>query len=326
MKNRLDWYKHEVDSHNHWKFKILRRKCGWAGEGKFWALNNIIAKSEFCTLDLTNENKLQQISIELDFEVPELMEFLTYLADTCKLVMMKEMVISTQMTQENLSCVLSERERKREYKKSKEEPAPSEEKTGKQQNGQENQKVDGEKEKVDGENSQRREEKRREDNKEPKGSSKTGVLVPLVDEKILKDQYKRVMGDVEQLSEFIRNKRPLFIEPYAKRWNYFAVEVGLSQITALTEKRKQKFRTRIREETFDFIGLLEKAKDSEFLLSNGKWFTFDWVFKNSENHLKVMEGNYDNNKKPFIQKSSVNDYLQKRKQESESLKQRYGNG
>ena len=87
MKNKnLKYYSHDVSSHVHWKFKLLRKKYGWEGEGKFWALNNLIAASHECKLDLTNEDKKEQIAADLDFEKDEFIEFLKYLSDKCKLL------------------------------------------------------------------------------------------------------------------------------------------------------------------------------------------------------------------------------------------------
>lgn len=86
MKNNLSFYRHETTSHNHWKFKTLRRKYKWEGEGKFWALNNIIADSEMCALDLNDEVRKMAIAAELDFDVKEFEEYLNYLITNCRLV------------------------------------------------------------------------------------------------------------------------------------------------------------------------------------------------------------------------------------------------
>ena len=46
MKNNIEYYRHHAQSDTHPKFKMLRNEYGWAGEGKFWALNNRIALAE----------------------------------------------------------------------------------------------------------------------------------------------------------------------------------------------------------------------------------------------------------------------------------------
>lgn len=101
-KNNLSFYSHKVNSHHHWKFKLLRKKYGWEGEGKFWALNNLIADSQDCKLDLRDENKQEQISADLDFEKDDFLVFLKYLSDKCKLIKNGDGKYYTDNTQEDL--------------------------------------------------------------------------------------------------------------------------------------------------------------------------------------------------------------------------------
>jgi len=119
MKNNLSYYQHEVNSHNHWKFKTLRRKYQWAGEGKFWALNNMIGESEGCRLDISNPDKKASIAADLDFDLSEFDEYLDCLVTVCKLVVVDNGHLLTPMTQENLSEVNNKRERQRNWKKVK---------------------------------------------------------------------------------------------------------------------------------------------------------------------------------------------------------------
>lgn len=116
-KNNLSFYSHEVDSHHHWKFKLLRKKYTWAGEGKFWALNNLIAASEFCRLDIGENGKQEQIAADLDFEKEEFLEFLEYLESKCKLIKKMEGKYSTASTQEDLERVEKKRATDRDRKK-----------------------------------------------------------------------------------------------------------------------------------------------------------------------------------------------------------------
>lgn len=147
MRNNLEYYQHDVNSHNHWKFRTLRRRLGWAGEGKFWALNNMIAASENCIIDLTNESKKNAIALDLDFEVDELDAFIDLLDKTCHLVMYVDGSITTQAVQEVFNTVERYRERKRDTKRKK--VAGKKDKVAGNFN-----KVDGEDLKVDGENEQ----------------------------------------------------------------------------------------------------------------------------------------------------------------------------
>lgn len=109
MKNNISYYTHKADSHNHWKFKVLRKRYGWAGEGKFWALNNMIADAEGCTLDLGDEGKLASIAVDLDFEPTGLKEFIQYLLHVSKLVFEKDGGITTGIVQDIFSEVMDRR-------------------------------------------------------------------------------------------------------------------------------------------------------------------------------------------------------------------------
>jgi hypothetical protein len=71
------------------------------------------------------------------------------------------------------------------------------------------------------------------------------------------------------------------------------------QIMQITGKRKEKILRRLSE--MGGIKILEqvfrKMEASDFLKGNNKagWkATFDWVFQNTDNWMKILEGNYDN--------------------------------
>lgn len=109
MKKNLEYYQHHVTSHNHPKFKMLRLKYGWEGEGKFWALNNMIAASENCKLNLNKGYNKAMVSFDLGFKPDEFEEYLQYLTKDCKLIRYKKGIISTDNTQENYKTVHADR-------------------------------------------------------------------------------------------------------------------------------------------------------------------------------------------------------------------------
>jgi hypothetical protein len=84
-------------------------------------------------------------------------------------------------------------------------------------------------------------------------------------------------------------------------WNLFAEENNLSKIDKITDTRKKKYRTRI-SEGFDLEKILDEIKNSLFLLglNERKWrVSFDWLFVNDTNWVKVIEKKYyDDNKEP----------------------------
>ena len=116
------------------------------------------------------------------------------------------------------------------------------------------------------------------------------------------DMYEKLEKSKQAISKFIKAESPDWVQPYVDLWNIFAKEKSLAQISKVNTTRKKKFQVRRGEKSFDFIDILRKAAQSEFLLRS-RWFSFDWVFENDSNYLKIMEGNYDlGNKNPVVQK------------------------
>lgn len=82
---------------------------------------------------------------------------------------------------------------------------------------------------------------------------------------------------------------------------YHSICKSYPRILKLTDDRKQKIRIRFVKEMKCDFALLEsvfrKMEDSKFMRGNnprGWKATFDWLFKNEKNWLKVAEGNYEN--------------------------------
>lgn len=125
MKDNLAFYKHEVGSDDHWKFKMLRvifqkefDADGWAGEGRFWALNNRIAESKNCHLDLSHEIKKLSIAADLNFTIDQFNIFLDILVNRCHLVKVAEDgSFYTELTLEIFSSVQEDRENARQRKR-----------------------------------------------------------------------------------------------------------------------------------------------------------------------------------------------------------------
>lgn len=87
-------------------------------------------------------------------------------------------------------------------------------------------------------------------------------------------------------------------DKFSNLWNEFATKSNKAKIAKLTDSRKKKIALRLKEyknllEIFKFV--LAKSEKSSFLL-NGNFYTFDWLFENDTNILKVYEGKYDNGK------------------------------
>ena len=107
--------------------------------------------------------------------------------------------------------------------------------------------------------------------------------------------YSEIIKNKGNILDYLQKYNPLTIDPYADIWNIFATERGLSTVQAINDSRRRKFKVRIREKPFDFLKILNKAKESNFL-KNSNWFSFDWIIENDTNYLKILEGNYENEK------------------------------
>ncbi len=120
MKSNLEYYNHRKDSHRHPKFKLLRAlhgggEKGWAAEGRFWALNNIISDSENCELDLTKNRNKAVVAEELNISLDELNCFIqTLLSDDIELLIQVDPgIFTTKKVKEAFGKVSDEREKAR---------------------------------------------------------------------------------------------------------------------------------------------------------------------------------------------------------------------
>lgn len=122
MKRNITYYNHYVNSHHHWKFKLLRSSYGWSGEGKFWALNNMIADADQCVLNLNKKNIRISVAADLDFSIEEFNRWIDFLVKDCELIKSLDGQIYTEIVRDNYTFVMKEREaaRRRKLKSSPE--------------------------------------------------------------------------------------------------------------------------------------------------------------------------------------------------------------
>ncbi|HEX2868778.1 MAG TPA: Lin1244/Lin1753 domain-containing protein [Ignavibacteriales bacterium] len=113
MKNNLTYYSRMVNSHNHPKFKMLRAKYGWEGEGRFWALNDIVAEAENCMLDVSKKYTRASVANDLGLSLDQFTEFLNYLVEECELFYYDGNHITNDHLQEDLARVMVDRKEAR---------------------------------------------------------------------------------------------------------------------------------------------------------------------------------------------------------------------
>ena len=101
----------------------------------------------------------------------------------------------------------------------------------------------------------------------------------------------------ENQRDYTENTQRLPVEYtlFMHEWNKFASKNSLSKISSLSNSRKSKLQMRLKNNNFKklFDTALIEIKKSQYLLGAKGWkITFDWLIKNDENILKVVEGNY----------------------------------
>lgn len=111
MKNNLDYFTHYTEASRNRKFKALRARYGYEGQGRFWHLNEIIAESDNCRLDLADDLALDSLADDLAMRTEDLQEYLSFLEERCKLIQRDESgAITTEQVQEDLARVMQTRE------------------------------------------------------------------------------------------------------------------------------------------------------------------------------------------------------------------------
>jgi arginine/lysine/ornithine decarboxylase len=104
--------------------------------------------------------------------------------------------------------------------------------------------------------------------------------------------------------EFAASKKDVF-----EWWNRIAKSYGHPTITSITTRRMNKFRTREKEGLWDRRSDIEEAvKNFGEFARGAKWFTFDWLVKNSENWMKAIDGNYIDKSKKDIPKIVIQEF------------------
>ena len=259
IKKNAEFFKHDADMRNDMKVKALRRRYSHVGYAVWCFMLETLTDSDFFELEFDD---ISQELLAADFDVsPEtLKEIIGYCCDIHLLQRSEDGTrLYSDALKRRLEMLTAKRERDRERQKtviSQRKQQNEDDVTAKTLSETDNR----------GDNSQKREDKKRE----------------------------------EQIRE---EKRILY--PYqdiVDLWNTLCS--SLPKVQKLTDDRRNKIRLRLNELSGNSEEWLPKTKElfervnaSDFLRGDNSsdWTaTFDWLFTNSKNWVKVMEGNYDN--------------------------------
>lgn len=138
----------------------------------------------------------------------------------------------------------------------------------------------------------------------PKGLTASSEADP-AETKALKSEYDQLVAGLDgkenvecwnSVKQFVVDRKPEFIEPFVDLWNIFALNHRLiKQPIRVTEHRRKKLETRVREPGFDFVAVLSEIKKSNFLKGGNdrEWTVdFEFVIHSEENYTKILEGKY----------------------------------
>lgn len=102
MKRALSFFDHDTDAHNNEKMQALIAVYGWEGYGRFWALNEKIARSTDAVLDLSAKVKMVSTAVSLGMALEDFKAFVMFLSDSneCGLVKNDGWKLTTARVQE----------------------------------------------------------------------------------------------------------------------------------------------------------------------------------------------------------------------------------
>lgn len=141
-----------------------------------------------------------------------------------------------------------------------------------------------------------------EDDKPTQEQTPDGVSDPKTPNKSELSPRKLDKEKESKVKESKEEKYPL--QDIVDLWNSSCG--NLPKVKLLNQKRRAKMKVRLQEfgktveeQRATVTDLFNRVQQSDFLRgdNNHHWTaTFDWLFENGENWVKVMEGNYDNNR------------------------------
>lgn len=256
-KNNAEYFSHDADMRNDVKIKALRRRFSHKGYAVWCFILETLTDTDYFEIDF-NEVSQELLAADYDITVEELREIVQYCELIGLLQITPENKVFSAAHQRRFSGLINKRERDRERLQTLI-----------------NKRKQTEIEVIAAITSEN--EDYRSDNSHSK----------VKESKVKKSKVKKSI------------KYPY--QGICDLWN--SICVSLPRIAKLTEARKQKIRSRLDEfgcQPEEWLTtaetLFKRVQSSDFLTGRKTdWkASFDWVFDNGKNWIKVTEGNYDN--------------------------------
>jgi len=122
MKNDLPYFSHDNNASQHPKMKALIAEYGFEGYGRFWILNEKIARNEGAYIDISRKVYKLDLANELRLDSEGLDKFLSFLSDPeIDLINIKDKKITTDRINELFHKAMEKRENQRKPKGKKNE-------------------------------------------------------------------------------------------------------------------------------------------------------------------------------------------------------------
>lgn len=258
-KNNAEYFSHDADMRNDVKIKALRRRFSHKGYAVWCFILETLTDTDYFEIDF-NEVSQELLAADYDITVEELREIVQYCELIGLLQITPENKVFSAAHQRRFSGLINKRERDRERLQTLI-----------------NKRKQAETEVIEAKTSEN--EDYRSDNSHSK--------------------VKESKGEKSKGEERKEKKYPY--QGICDLWN--SICVSLPKIAKLTEARKQKIRSRLDEfgcQPEEWLTtaetLFRRVQASDFLTGRKTdWkASFDWVFDNGKNWVKVTEGNYDN--------------------------------
>ena len=260
-KNNAEYFSHDADMRNDVKIKALRRRFSHTGYAVWCYILETLTDTDFFEIDYRELNQ-ELLAADFDISVDELRNIVDY---CCKINLLQLNEDRTRLYSEThkkrFSGLITKRERDRERVFAT------------------------------------------ETKRKQKEISVIAAKTNFTDSSRGDNPYSKVKEN--RVKE---NREKNIVYPYqdiVALWNDICGG-SLPRVKALNDNRRQKIKCRLDEWSKDSDEWTTKARElferviaSDFLRGNNNtgWAaTFDWLFENPKNWVKVIEGNYDNNR------------------------------